>query len=461
MKKYFMIIGMIMIWAMPYMVLGSQHTMIKVGLESIYKNASSISLSSDKNIEVGYLDENGFRKLETLSSSNITITKNEDSTYCVRNKEGQKLLTYDDDDLVFRGYDNKSGLNLITVGENKKYRGAIGIGGTTGITPYNLISIEEYLYGVVPNEMIPSWPEEALKAQAVAARTIAHYQYNRFIQSGYNVVDTTTSQAYGGYNKEHPRTTAAVDATKGEIVYYKDKIAETLYFSTSGGYTESAENVWGSDIPYLVSQIDTYETEPEQADWTRLITLEEIDRCLGQAGAHIGKAKGIEILSRTPSGRVKEMNIIGTEGLYPLTLEKVRTFFSATQNGSLKSRLFEIQDAVTDRTDVPTTNTVTLLSASGLQNKTASSLYVTNGQELIEVSPNKLWIQTATTLSQLQRQNVVIPIKEIVYGDVTIKGKGFGHGVGMSQSGAKGMANAGFDYKSILTHYYKGVTIKS
>lgn len=212
---------MIIIWVLPYTIFGSEQKMIKVGLESVYKNASSISLSSDRNIEVGYLDEKGFKRLETLSSSNITITRNKDNTYCVRNDLGQKLLTYDDNDLVFRGYDNESGLNLTTVGKNKKYRGAIGMGGTTGITPYNLILMEEYLYGVVPNEMVPSWPEEALKAQAVAARTIAKYQYNRFIKSGYNVVDTTTTQAYGGYNKEHPRTTAAVDATKGECVYYK------------------------------------------------------------------------------------------------------------------------------------------------------------------------------------------------------------------------------------------------
>lgn len=449
---------MIIIWVLPYTIFGSEQKMIKVGLESVYKNASSISLSSDRNIEVGYLDEKGFKRLETLSSSNITITRNKDNTYCVRNDLGQKLLTYDDNDLVFRGYDNESGLNLTTVGKNKKYRGAIGMGGTTGITPYNLILMEEYLYGVVPNEMVPSWPEEALKAQAVAARTIAKYQYNRFIKSGYNVVDTTTTQAYGGYNKEHPRTTAAVDATKGECVYYKNKLAETLYFSTSGGYTESAKNVWGSDIPYLISQADTYETEPEQADWTRLITLEEIDRCLETAGARIGKARGIQILSRTPSGRVQEMNIIGTNGSYPLTFEKIRTFFSATTQGSLKSRLFTIQESTSQQLSTP--SKVSVLSASGVQNEQLANTYVTNGRQITAVNPTELWTQSATNRSPLQVQNQTAPKKETVYGDIVIKGKGFGHGVGMSQSGAKGMAKAGFDYKSILTHYYQGVTIK-
>lgn len=413
MRKYIILLWMLIV---PCTIFGAEHQMIKIGLESVYKNAQTIRLSSDKPIEVGYLDEKGFEKLETLSGTNITVTKNGDGTYCVRNGAGRKLLTYDDDELVFRGYDNQSGLNLITVGDkNKKYRGAIGMGGTTGITPYNLVGMEEYLYGVIPCEMVPSWHAEALKAQAVAARSMAIYQYNRFIKSGYNLVDTTSSQVYGGYNKEDPRTTAAVKATKGQYAYYNGKVAETVYFSTSGGYTESSKNVWGNDVPYLVSQSDSYEKEPEQAPWTRQITLEEIDRCLSSAGANIGKAVGVQVASRTSSGRVEVLNILGTQGVYPLTLERIRTFFSSSNNGSLKSRMFTLQGN-------------------------------TNPTNILKTTANntKLYSQA----------------KETIYDNVTINGKGYGHGVGMSQSGANGMAKADYDYKSILKHYYKGVTIK-
>lgn len=517
-----------MLWCLSSSVMGAEQSIIKVGLESVYKNAQSITLTSDAPIGIGYYDTYGFTQIGTLDSQTVSISKASDgyydegslyysyqaaveaarnnggipvyvdqglfavystglaesnvtsstSRYVVKNALGEAILVFNKGsvDLVFRGYDSATGLYLTGVGSSKKYRGAIGIGGTSGITPYNILNIEEYLYGVVPGEMSPSWPEEALKAQAVAARSIAIYQYNRYTSYGYNVVDTTATQVYGGYTKEDSRTTAAVDATKGETIKYNGVVAEALYFSTSGGYTESAVNVWGNQIGYLVGVSDQYETEPAQAEWTRSITLEDLNRCLASQGVNIGTAQGVQIVSRTASGRVQEMRILGSSGNYSLTLEKIRTFFSGTSGGSLKSRLFSfsgstIADNGNTNNNGSTSNTGTVVVASA--NGTAQvalgdgNSFMTNGQ--VTMMTNQVAaMQSATDMTMTAINGLVadnttvsnsIGQTETVWGDFTIYGKGFGHGVGMSQSGAKGMAKAGYQYDEILKHYYTGVTV--
>jgi len=517
-RKYtYPAIMMVVFWCLSFVTLGAEPTMIKVGLESIYTNAASITLSSNASMEMGYLDEYGFEKVGTLDSTTLTISKavspyydmgiqydnfeaaknaalsvqgvpacigkgvysvyttnsvgtiipSSSTTYVAKDGAGKDLLIFNQaaGDLVFRGYDATTGLNLTTVGSSKKYRGAIGIGGTTGITPYNLISIEEYLCGVVPCEMSASWPAEALKAQAVAARSIAIYQYNRFIKSGYNVVDTTTTQAYGGYNKEDSRTTAAVNATAGQTIRYNGKVAEALYFSTSGGYTESAVNVWGNSIGYLVGVQDLYETEPAQAPWTRTITLSEIDTCLANEGVNIGLAQGVQIVSRTNSGRVNEMRIIGTIGTHTLTLEKVRTFFSRSNEGSLKSRLFTLVGASSGGAgnQAGDSNTVAVISDSGMVELPLNEVVISNGVSMGPITTDTVFVQSSAGIAEISVADSTTPDQntssETVLGNITINGKGFGHGVGMSQSGAKGMAKAGFSYIDILTHYYKGITV--
>lgn len=487
------------------------YSTIKVGLESVYHNVSAMTLRSDGALTIGYYTVEGFKTIGTLETNEISIQKatgqyydiagiyqDYDTAYQEAKKKGGIPVYVDEglfavyglDDkqgtavpittnryivkdssgrdififnkgtrcIEFRGYDTQSGMYLTQVGSHKKYRGAIGIGGITGITPYNVLDMEQYLYGVIPGEMSPSWPIEALKAQAVAARSIAIYQYDRYVARGYNVVDTTATQVYGGYLKEDSRTNRAVDETRGETIRYQGKIAEALYFSTSGGFTEAAKNVWGNNIPYLVSVPDRYETEPAQHPWSRQITLTELDRCLQSKGIQIGTARGVEIVERTSSGRVNEMTIIGTVGSYTLKREAIRTFFSPTSDGSLKSRLFSFKGNMGDESEQSTQ--LTLLSASGKKEIAVDSLCISNGKQLQEVG-SQLAIQSASGT-----QVVTVPSshpstdKEKIWGDFIIYGEGFGHGVGMSQSGAKGMAKAGFSYTDILKHYYTGVTVE-
>jgi stage II sporulation protein D len=146
------------------------------------------------------------------------------------------------------------------------YRGTITVDVVDGkLRAVNVVGLEQYLYGVVPSEMPSDWSSEALKAQAVAARSYA--MATRQVGAPYDVFDDTRSQMYLGLSHEDPATNAAVDATKGQVLYYGGKVATTFFSSTSGGQTESAANWTGTAVPYLVSVADPYDTISPYHDW--------------------------------------------------------------------------------------------------------------------------------------------------------------------------------------------------
>ena len=148
----------------------------------------------------------------------------------------------------------------------KPYRGKIRVlGDGKTLQVIDVLGLEAYLKGVVPAEMPSAWSPEALKAQAVAARSYA--LANLAKGKDYDLYADTRSQVYGGLDAEVPATNDAVDATKGEVVLYNGKVANTLFFSTSGGRTASAAETTGIAVPYLVSVADPYDTASPYHDW--------------------------------------------------------------------------------------------------------------------------------------------------------------------------------------------------
>ena len=146
----------------------------------------------------------------------------------------------------------------------------------SGVTVVNAVPMELYLQSVVPAEAVPSWKADALKAQAVAARTYAMYHKNGYRSSGYDVTDDTRSQVYSGISSETEATSRAVRETAGEIVTYGGKPIDALFHSSGGGYTENSENVWGSVIPYLRGVKESYVGNP----WTKTIPLSSFARTM-------------------------------------------------------------------------------------------------------------------------------------------------------------------------------------
>lgn len=192
----------------------------------------------------------------------------------------------------------------------KPYRGTItAIGGKT-LQIVNTLGLEEYLYGVVPSEMPYFWSPEALKAQAIAARSYA--LATGLPNQPFDVFGDTRSQAYGGVSAEHGETTAAVDATKGTVALYGGKIATTYFYSTSGGRTAAIQDEWpkAKPVPYLVSVPDPYDVLSPYHNWGPVTFT----------GAKLGtllKAPGaVTDLLPTPnaSGRVGQLTITATKG---------------------------------------------------------------------------------------------------------------------------------------------------
>jgi stage II sporulation protein D len=193
------------------------------------------------------------------------------------------------------------------LGLKHRYRGSIQIDVTAGkLRAINLVGLEQYLYGVVPSEMPFTWLPEALKAQAVVARS---YALATRRTGAFDLYPDTRSQVYLGIEHEKPSTNAAVNATAGQVVLYEGQVAKTFFFSTSGGRTASAEDVWGEPVPYLLSVPDPYDSISPHHDWGPLVFT-------GTKLAKVLKMKG-RVVDLQPelnsSGRIKVLNVVGTK----------------------------------------------------------------------------------------------------------------------------------------------------
>lgn len=351
---------------------------------------------------------------------------------------------------------------------NKRYRGmlAFAVQGNT-LTAVNVIGLEEYLYGVVPAEMPQSYDSEALKAQAVAARTYAITKLGAHTGSGYQLCDTTACQVYQGYDGEAASTTRAVNATAGVIACYNGTPIEAVFSASTGGYTENSENVWNNVTPYLRAVPELVEEHGDNT-WKRTLTLNELDSLLSSKNESIGAARDIEITKLSTGGRVQELKIIGSRGSRTLVKEEIRTYFSGAACGSLPGKMFTINGkggeiGVYDGTAAaspgkPESGTLRAAAAeNGITARTNGSLRGMDGKRL-SVSFGKSAASAAKNNGDYEVYSV--SISTISGGKFVFEGVGFGHGVGLSQKGAQAMALAGYDYEEILQHYYTGITIE-
>jgi SpoIID/LytB domain protein len=304
----------------------------------------------------------------------------------------------------------------------RAYRGSLNLSVTAdGISVINYVPLEEYLLGVVPLEMSPKFPVEALKAQAIAARTYAARNIGRCGAQGFDLDDTEACQVYGGLTSESSSTTRAVYGTAGMVLTYDGKLVDAVYSSTCGGYSESALQAWGRDVPYLQSVSDfdldqgtppakpadegawntffkrlrgLYCLQPKYANpeafrWVKLVTRKELEA--GLPG--IGTLQNITVLKRGDSGRVSAVRIDGSDGAKTIDRElQVRRSL-----GGLRSSAFTVD---------------------------------------------------------IYRDDDGTPVVFAFWGG------GWGHGLGMCQVGAIGRAEAGWTCDKILAHYYTGTAIE-
>ena len=299
------------------------------------------------------------------------------------------------------------------------YHGAVELAPRAeGLTVVNLLNVEEYLYSVLPSEMPSGWPQAALQAQAVAARSYTLANLGRFAARGFDLLGDVASAAYRGLGAETAAARAAVDATRGLALMAEDKPLPAYYSANCGGYTDTTESAWGfpSSLPavpdplsparaalldpeqlaaWLSDRPPAYCANPDYSArsayrWKLWVSRQEIENRLEHP--ELGAILAIVPSVRTLSGRVSEVRVKGASGELTVRWDAVRR-----RLGGLRSNLFVVEPQ---------------LGADGLPE---SFLFT---------------------------------------------GAGWGHGVGLCQSGAAGMAAAGWSAERILRHYYGGASLQ-
>lgn len=341
-----------------------------------------------------------------------------------------------------------TGSGIVDLG-GYRYRDTIEIyrnGGT--VNAVNILPLEQYLLGVVTSEMPQSWPIEAIKAQTVAARTYTERNLGK--HGRYDMCDNTDCQQYNGVNGESSAGTTAVNATKGVMAYYNGALISATYFSSSGGHTQNAEDVWGTAVPYLVGVKELNETGGKQ--WVRTFTFTEMTELCNKAGYNIGNVTGVRVGEALDGGLVKTMIIEGTQGNITLEREDIRTLFKNSAEGSLYSRNFKLSSS-----SVKSNNVYVLADGDESGNVDISVISAVSANGVIGPveNVNTVVIGSEGEYVLSSAENNMTESQD----SVTITGSGYGHGVGMSQYGAKGMAELGYTYQEILKYYYTGIDV--
>jgi stage II sporulation protein D len=267
--------------------------------------------------------------------------------------------------------------------DNTNYRGALRFTAKgNNFQIINVVDLESYLRGVVAAEMPGSWPLEALKAQAVAARTYVLYSMQP--TETYDICATTDCQKYSGVAKEHPNSDQAVYETAGQVLTYGGAFAKTYFHADSGGVLASPKEVWGGSADYLPAHNDVDYGTPHR-NWERTLEPAEVENMLASYGKNVGTISSMLIQSNTASGRVWEMTFTGSAG------------------------------------------TVTM---------------------------------SGTSLTKMLRNMGLKSTRFSMTGNLSVVGNGFGHGVGMSQYGAKHLSEGGYAYSQILGFYYPSTALQ-
>lgn len=276
------------------------------------------------------------------------------------------------------------------------YRGTVQlVPSGKGLTAVNFVDMDQYLFSVLGKEMNGNWPEEALKAQAVAARSYALAEADNSRRRGeiFDVGDDQGWQVYGGVQSESIGTQRAVMLTAGQYLVHKNRPIYAFFHSSAGGCTENSEHVWSNPLPYIKGVQNQFDEGAPVNTWTATFTPSQLNAAFG-----VGNVKEFRVVEKTPvCGRVRRMEVIGDRGRVTVTGDRIRNALN------LRSTFFTIAP------------------------------------------------QFAPQASKSNPKNGVASF--------VVNGRGFGHGLGMSQWGAYNMARQGKNYQEILAAYYQNVAL--
>ena len=342
----------------------------------------------------------------------------------------------------------------------RRYRGDLRLLVRDGrILAINQLGIETYLPSVVGSEMPSKWPLAALQAQAVAARTYALRQ--RGSKGDFDVRATVSSQVYKGIESETPSTLKAVATTRSLVLVHGGRLINAVFHSSSGGATEPSGEVWRTQLPYLVSVADHDDHSPVHR-WNQRFDALELRRRFQETGG----VNQLSVLATSSTGRVRSARIQGPRGSLVLTGRELR------QRLGLKSTMVRFSmlqgaaasDGVQRRMEPDRAEPAPQLiglwrdSASGLSVSPSALPSRSPAQPSLAGSPAPP--AAPPPLPELLTSAAARGIAPVTAPVLEARGRGFGHGVGMSQWGAHGLALKGADFREILHHYYRGAQIR-
>lgn len=273
----------------------------------------------------------------------------------------------------------------------RQYRGVVSIyADGDRLLAVNRIDLEDYLIGLINHEVSSAWSLEAVKAQAVVARTYALFQAGSSRDPRYDLESTVDDQVYGGSQTEDYRSAKAVRETAGEVMVDADgDVVQAFYSSNCGGITELPQNVWGVSTPIKKSVKDPWCASAPNSTWTLAVDAADFGTKLRAAGHTGGKVSAVTVKRKTVADRALTVTVDAAGGASQMSGNELRRVLGYDK---LKSARFTVE----------------------------------RGAD----------------------------------GNFTFKGRGNGHGVGLCQWGAKGMADAGYSYRQILGQYYPGLFLR-
>lgn len=409
-----------------------------------------INLQSENGFLI-YTMEDKLNPIFYIEDNDVKVVLDEIQDVILLDIEGNNLFTIPkENNLLLKA---GGGQESTTKVEEDRYRGYFRFKIQEGeIILINHIEMEEYLYGVVPAEMGYNFPMEALKAQAVAARTYASRNMSKHLSEDFNLCDSTHCQAYYGYEEEHLFTNLAVDETKGLLAYYDGQPINAFYYSTSSGFTENSIDVWGGDLPYLKSVRDDFSLDSPNSSWTFKIDVFDLNNKLVLNQIYIGLLEKIEVIERSTSGSVKSVKLIGTSGEEIISGTRFRAIMG---NTIFKSTHFNIVSGNVVNRD----REVYVIGKDGKPILKRFSQLSVLGRRLGKPVSRSSRGQVVSKRDRIEDLLKEESIPAMSTSEIVIEGKGYGHGVGMSQYGAKKMAELGYTFEEILKHYYTGIDI--
>ena len=321
----------------------------------------------------------------------------------------------------------------------------------------NFVTMDDYIKGVIPYEMNAEWPMEALKAQAVAARTYTAAHLNHHSSSGFDLCCDVDCQAYRGVNASDENSDRAVDETSGVYMTYEGEYVNAFYFSSDGGATEDCENVFNEPLPYLRGKQDPYEAylDTGHDSWSFVYTAEEITAILRLKKYNCG-----QIVSVTPTytsmGNIYSLKFTDINGVnWVFSRDRAGSvLYSQTYRKYTYSQRFTVTDA-----DAPADEGSYYVAGGDEVSLIPEALYVVAGDGTVTPVSG-----TGNAVLRTADGTESVSLRGYSGGTITasrylVRGSGWGHNVGMSQYGAKAMAELGYSYVDILSFYYDGVEI--